>query len=210
MILSWGDDMSWDLAKDYLQTGEKTRQEQWGKGKFIQVREDVENILIDENGLAYYPDEDDYKASWKLYDDEVEFKDMTPQQQEEIVKNKVLCLYNHRSRLLNNLLYSYAKDNNSIPNWEYKSGIKYYITYSHTADRFMAEGSWRLYCPTITYFSDKKVAEDAILKYEKQLKHIVELEILKGYVNNCHDLSEKLDELNSKIDTLSNQKFLNI
>lgn len=194
--------MDWSGAKDRLSWGGFVRQVDWDVSKYIRVREDIENILVDENGLNYFPDEDDYEARWESYEDDKPFEEETLDRQQYLLRLKIKSLSRYFNKQLNVILLEYADSNNSIPEWTHKSGLKYYISYSMTADKYIVEGTWRMYNPTMIYFSSEEIAKKCIEKYRWQLNTVKDVSCLMGYIMNCSLSSEEMIELNYKIDKL--------
>lgn len=167
--------MRWYQIYDILDCGGMVRRKGWGSEKYIRTADsqDIGNplYLIDENEQYIELTEEELRATdWEEYTPVAPSDDaLSDEQYAYVVRERCRAKMNHKQRTLRNRLQLLAERNRSVPNWEIKSGQKYFIVYSELCNGYRVEAAYSEYSPHEVYFATKEACATAIRAYKPLL-----------------------------------------
>lgn len=93
----------------------------------------------------------------------------------EQTKNICAVKIKNKEKSINDSLYNIATTFNSVAYWNECNGAKYFIGYNNISKSFAVEVTWTSFVAGIVYFSDKNIANKALIENESDMNNLAEL-----------------------------------
>lgn len=193
--------MKWYEVYELLQCGGAIRRATWENDEWICIEN---GELLNQKGEVYDICDFELKANdWEeVLSEDLCIDKLNDDMYLSYLKTKSLSILQNKSRVLRLRMISFAEKHNAIPEWIYKEGLKYYITYSYVAGKYIVEGTWKMYHPNVIYFSDKSVAEKCLQIYKTLLDDLRDIEKIRGVLFNVKGLTrEELEHYNKLLES---------